>query len=140
MAVLAQYGYTYNLSDEELQEALLNIDPELSKHMQIIMYTPEQYKEMFDSEVTRLYGAPRYARNALSNYVLYYSDELAELYKIMKPVYIADELCYTMEVDGRLYAIPNEYRETADALYAQTVRRHSGYDDYDTCLYRGIAY
>ncbi|MBQ8826612.1 MAG: hypothetical protein IJ007_05930 [Oscillospiraceae bacterium] len=139
MAVLAQYGYTYNLDDEELQENLLKVDPEHNLNLSIIMYHPGQYKEMFDSEVTRLYGSPSYAHNANCNYVVYYSDELAELYKIMKPVYIADELCYTMEVDGRLYAIPNEYRETAGKLYSQTVTR-SEYDSYDSCLYRGIAY
>ena len=139
MAVLAQYGYTYNLSDEALKEALLSVDPENNMGIKIIIYHPGQYKDMFDSEFTRIYGSPRNRYNGLNYYVVYYSDELAELYKIMKPVYIADELCYTMEVDGRLYAIPNEYRETAAELYSQTVHR-SEYDSYQSCLYRGIAY
>lgn len=139
MALLSKYGYLYNVSDESLEESLRSIDPEHNYRMYIRMYTPEEYTSMFKETKTTVFGRINNYYIPNSHYVVYYSDELAELYKIMKPVYIADELCYTMEVDGRLYAIPNEYRETAQRLYSQTVTEHGNTMRSD-CLYRGIAY
>lgn len=139
MALLSQYGYLYNLSDEYLEEILRYIDPDKNYHTYFRMYTPEEYKSILKTDRTAVFGRINNYYLPNDHYVVYYSDELAELYKILKPVYIADELCYTMEVDGRLYAIPNEYRETAQILYSQTVTHYDDISRRD-CLYRGIAY
>lgn len=138
MDLLSEYGYLYSISDESLKETLSAADPDVNISLNICLNTPEDYISTV-SHTVNIFGRRDKFFAPVQHYVVYYSDELAELYKVMKPVYIEEDPCYTMEVDGRLYAIPDEYRETAERLYFQTVVRREGESRSD-CLYRGIAY
>ena len=135
MSLLSEYGFLYSLSDEFLEECLRNIND--VDNLYIGLNTPDDYANF--SNTVNIFGRADSFNHSLQHYVVYYSDELMQLYKVMKPVYIEEDPCYTMEVDGRLYAIPNEYREIADRIYAQTVTRQNG-DSKADYRYRGIAY
>ncbi len=142
MAVLAEYGYNLIFETEYLEQRLKNTTE--NEGITIAIYSPDEYEEITGLSGSRIYyGAnfdiPKEKRENGIKYVRYYSDELVEIFKSKKPVYISDKSCYTIKVGGRFYAVPYDMTETAERLYEQAVTIRK--DDNDIYrYYTGVAY
>lgn len=130
--LLAEYGYIPNITEEALKSELTSGSLTEGRNCEIRILSPDDFKDFTGSDVIytqqNIYSGGRY--------VIYYSDELAKLTEVMQLVYITEKPCYTITVNGSLYAIPEEYSAIAEQVYA------SAYDEpiYDEANDRFLYY
>ena len=130
--LLAEYGYIPNITEEVLKSELTSGSLTEGRNCEIRILSPDDFKDFTGSDVIytqqNIYSGGRY--------VIYYSDELAKLTEVMQLVYITEKPCYTITVNGSLYAIPEEYSAIAEQVYA------SAYDEpiYDEANDRFLYY
>ena len=119
-------------AEEALKSELTSGSLTEGRNCEIRILSPDDFKDFTGSDVIytqqNIYSGGRY--------VIYYSDELAKLTEVMQLVYITEKPCYTITVNGSLYAIPEEYSAIAEQVYA------SAYDEpiYDEANDRFLYY
>ncbi|MBQ2824341.1 MAG: hypothetical protein IJF18_07165 [Oscillospiraceae bacterium] len=141
MALLAEKGYNLILESGHLADFFRVITKDMGYEIRI--FKPGELEEFTGLPYTRVYDSSAVNTSKLwkegIKYVRYYSDELVEILKVMKPVYISDNLCHTIEVNGKLFAIPYDYSEQAAELYSQAVTVMDN-EEYSSRYYTGFAY
>jgi hypothetical protein len=110
-ALLAEYGYTITPDYSDVIESIKND----GTYVRIL--SSDDYKNEtgvdFVSSLYR-YGTEKTAYR----YVTECSDEFLTIFEAAKPMYITDKSCYTIDVGGSFYVIPEDYSAEAEKVYS----------------------